>query len=102
MIDLKQTADGDIDMTTGDVQWAATDRATEQHIGDILTNSQGDVAEAPLTGVGLIDYINSSDNRLMFRDISQQLQKDGMKVQSIDFDEHGDIKIDGDYENGNN
>lgn len=102
MIDLKQTADGDIDMTTGDVQWAATDRATEQHKRDILLSAQGDYKASPLVGVGIVEYLNGNDSDTIRRDITIQLQKDGVKVRSVQFDTNGELVIDGDYENDNN
>lgn len=101
MIDLKQTADGDIDMTTGDVQWAATDRATEQHKRDILLSAQGDYKSSPLVGVGIVEHLNGNDSATIRRDITIQLQKDGMTVRSVGIDTNGELTIDAEYENNN-
>lgn len=99
MIDIKQAADGDLDLTTGDI---AMTEPTEQHKRDILLSSQGDVAESPLTGVGLMDYINAEDDGTMLRSISQQMQRDGIKIKLVGFDIDGQLIIDGEYENNKN
>lgn len=99
--DFKHTADGDLDLTTGDLFMADSDRTTEQHKQDMLIASLGDYTEAPLTGVGLVDYINAEDDGDMLRHISILMQRDGIKVEKIEFDEMGDLIIKGGYENRN-
>lgn len=101
MIDIKQTAEGDLDLSMGDIAFANEFDATEQHKADILYASQGDYKESPLTGVGIMDYINSEDNGMMFRDIAIQMQKDGIKINEVGVDQSGSIIIDGGYENNN-
>ena len=94
MKDLKQTEDGDICIANG-VQMT---EPTQQHKYDILKASQGDFKHAPLVGVGLINYINSENSQMLRRDISRQMQKDGIKVTEIDLKD-GHFIITGNYEN---
>lgn len=101
MIDIKQTAEGDLDLSMGDIAFANEFDATEQHKADILYASQGDYKESPLTGVGIMDYINSEDNDMMRRDISIQMQKDGIKINKVGVDQSRSIIIDGRYEDNN-
>lgn len=101
MIDIKQTSEGDLDLSSGDIVFANEYDATEQHKIDILYASQGDFKESPLTGVGIMEYINSEDNGTMFRDIAIQMQRDGIKVNEVGTDGNGNIIIDGAYENNN-
>ena len=97
MIDLKQTESGDIDLSSG-VQVV---ESTNQHKYDILKASQGDFKQSPLVGVGLIRYINSEDGDMMLRDISRQMQQDGMRVDEVRF-ENGDLIINGKYKEDEN
>lgn len=53
MIDFAQTPEGDLDLTSGDLQLANEWRATEQHKLDIMLSSPGDWTESPLTGAAL-------------------------------------------------
>lgn len=99
MIDLKQTSGGDLDLGTGDIVMV---EPTERHKADILLTSQGDFAESPLTGVGIIDYINAEDGGDMLRQISQQMQRDGIKITKVGFDTDGQLIVDGSYENDKN
>jgi len=95
MKDLKQTESGDICIANG-VQMT---EPTEQHKYDILKASQGDFKQSPLTGVGLVNHINSTNTQMLRRDISRQMQRDGIKVKRVDYDSQGQLIIDGKYEN---
>lgn len=94
MKDLKQTEDGDI-CIDGGVQMT---EPTEQHKYDILKASQGDFKQSPLVGVGLVNYVNSTNTQMLRRDISRQMQKDGIKVTEVDLKD-GHFIINGKYEN---
>ncbi|MEG2495643.1 MAG: hypothetical protein RSB32_08105 [Mucinivorans sp.] len=98
MIDIKQTPDGDIDLATGDI---ALIEPTEQHKADILMADQGDYKESPLTGVGLMEHINSENDGGLLRVVAQQMRRDGIKITQVGYDENGDLIIDGTYENNN-
>lgn len=97
MIDIKHTEDGDIDLSTGDIQWCDTEPATAQHKRDILLASQGDYKESPLSGVGVVDYLNDDEDNLFLRDIARQMQFDGIDVKGVYVDDTGEIIIDGGY-----
>lgn len=98
MIDILQSPDGDIDISGGDIALADAYSTTEQHKADILQAAPGDYKAAPLVGVALADYLNDNDDGLMLRTISQQMGRDGIKVQRVGFDTSGKLIIDGDYE----
>lgn len=99
MIDIKHTEDGDIDLSTGDIQWCDEERATRQHKRDILLSSQGDNKEFPLSGVGAVEYLNGDEESLFLRDVAKQMQYDGINVKEVYFDKDGEVVIDGRYEN---
>lgn len=101
MIDILLDSEGDIDLTGGDMAHADTYRATEQHKRDILLCSPGDLKEYPIVGVGLVDYLNIDDNGLLLRNISQQMQRDGIRVNRVAFEPGGELTMDGKYENSN-
>lgn len=93
MMDILQAADGDIELSSGDIIMI---EPTEQHKRDILLASQGDFGEFPLMGVGIEDYLNSEDNGSMLRQISLQMQHDGIKIRKVEFI-NGQLEIDGNY-----
>ena len=97
MEDILQTADGDVDFSTGDLVRATADRATAQHKRDILIAAPGDFKEAPTVGVGAVEYIQG-DTSLFLRDVRKQLQADGMTVERVAFDGEGALVIEGGYE----
>lgn len=101
MIDIKQTMEGDIDISTSDVAFVDTFRSTEQHKMDILTAAPGDYAESPLTGVALMNYINSEDIGTLKYEIGKQMRQDGMTVTSVRLDNDG-LTIDARYEKDKN
>lgn len=94
MIDFQQTPDGDLDLTTGDLVLC---ESTEQHKADILLASQGDITDAPLIGVDIIEYYNSENNDMMLRDIAIAMERDGIRIDSVKVDRQGDILIQGSY-----
>lgn len=98
MNDILHTADGDIDFTTGDLQTATANRATEQHKRDILLAAPGDFKEAPTVGVGAVEYLNDENPGLFLRDVRKQMQADGMTVERVEFDNDGGLVIEGGYE----
>lgn len=102
MTDILLVSDGDIALAQGDMLWADATIATDQHIADIMQASQGDYKASPLVGVGLLNYLNGEENSMLLRDISRQLQRDGVRVASIEVDENGKILIDGTYDTTNN
>lgn len=97
MQDILQTADGDLDLTRGDLRQASTDRATAQHKRDILMAAPGDFKESPTLGVGAVEYIQG-ESELFLRDVRKQMQADGMRVDRVAFEDDGSLVIDGGYD----
>lgn len=96
MIDFKQNIEnGDIDISNGIIEIV---EPTQQHKRDILISSQGDFKQSPTTGVGLVKYINSNDTSAIIRNVSRQMQRDGIKVKRVQYT-NGELIINGEYEN---
>lgn len=89
---------GDLSLVNQDIQMG---ESTRQHQADILMSSPGDWSDSPLTGVGGIDYINENDPSGLLRSVSQQMQKDGMKIIRVGYAIDGVIEIDAHYEADN-
>jgi hypothetical protein len=97
MIDIKQTDDGDLDLTSGDIEWV---EPTGQHQRDILVAAPGDYKENPPMGVDSVRYILDVDPAEYLRRIRKQLSADGQKVRALSYNEHtGKTDIDAEYEN---
>lgn len=93
MIDFKQhTETGDIDLSSG----IDMTEPTQQHKRDILLASPGDFKQTPLLGVGLIYYVNANDTSTMLRNVSRQMQRDGIKIKRVGYDGN-ELIIDGKY-----
>ena len=58
MRDFKQTADGDIDLSTGDIVMS---ESTLQHQRDTLRTRAGELKDSPTVGVGIEDYFNDEN-----------------------------------------
>lgn len=99
MIDIKQTTDGDIDLSTGDIVLI---EPTERHKADILLASRGDYKESPLTGVGIVEYINSENNGGLLRVVAGQMSRDGINITEVGYDANGELIINGAYNEDNN
>lgn len=63
------------EMTIGDI--------TQQVIGNALMACPGEYKEEPLTGVGLINYINGSEVPFLAGRIKTQLEALGIKAKKI-------------------
>ena len=81
MLDFKQIdSDGDIDLTSGDIQLVDP---TRQHQRDIIMTSKGELKCNPLTGVGVESYFNDESPEDLMREIRKECIKDGMTFESI-------------------
>ncbi|MFN4249262.1 MAG: hypothetical protein ACK4EY_16160 [Flavipsychrobacter sp.] len=82
--DIKQTSTGDVDLTTGDIQWT---ESTAQHQRDLLLGRKYDYRQAPGVGVDaesfLLDDFTSPDD--INREIRVQYMRDGMEVKKINY-----------------
>lgn len=99
MNDVLLTANGDLDLSTGDFQIAVDGRTTQQHKRDILLAASGDFKEFPAVGVGAVEYLGDENPGLFLREVRKQMQADGMTVERIEFDASGGLIIEGGYEN---
>lgn len=98
MIDILQTNEGDVNLSTGDI---VRTEATEQHKRDLLIAGPGDFKENPLSGVSCFDYLNDDDPADLLRNIRIQFEKDGMRVKALTQSAAGELLIDAEYENDN-
>ena len=97
MIDAKQTDEGDIDFTSGDLEMV---EPTGQHQRDILIAAPGDYKESPAVGVDSVRYVQDVDPAAYLRAIRKQLAGDGQRVSALSYDENtGKVDIDAEYEN---
>lgn len=76
--------DNDLKFSTlGDFEIGESDN---QHQQDIIFENIGAYKEHPLVGVGIINYLNSTNTQLQLaREIKLQLEVDGYVVESVDF-----------------
>ncbi|KAA6327239.1 hypothetical protein EZS27_023764 [termite gut metagenome] len=93
MIDIKQTPDGDIDLSTNDLFYS---ESTEQHQRDILLCGKGHFKETPLVGVSAIDYLNDESPDNFLRAVRKKFARDGMKVKSLSL-KAGELSINAVY-----
>jgi hypothetical protein len=97
MIDAKQTDDGDLDFTSGDLEMM---EPTGQHQRDILIAAPGDYKESPTVGVDSVRYLLDVDPATYLRTIRKQLSADGQKVKALSYNDYtGKVDIDAEYEN---
>lgn len=98
MLDYKQTSDGDIDFSNGDL---AITESTGQHQRDLMMADKGHVRNAPQAGVGTIDYVHDSSNDTddYLRKVSMEFSADGMSVKKLETNASGNLIIDAEYEN---
>lgn len=95
--DIKQTEDGDTDLSTGDIEYAGS---REQHEKDMLLAGKGHYKESPDAGVGAINFINDNNPENFLRTVRKELTRDGMKVRQVRINQ-GKLTIDAEYENSN-
>lgn len=93
MIDVKHRDNGDIDLSSGDLQMT---ESTAQHQTDILTAVKGSYKEFPTVGVGMVDYIAENNKEGLLRAVRKQFSADGMRVKSISMTDT--INVDAEYE----
>jgi hypothetical protein len=96
--DLLYRDDGDIAVADGDLVIGFSD---EQHVQDILVANKGDYKENPVTGVGIINYLDApfslKERDNLRRGIMLQLEADGVKEVNINIASTGEINVKGIY-----
>ncbi len=66
--------------------------ADDANVEQLITLSKGHIRHSPLTGLGIIKYINSeNDVNDISYDISIELQKNGYVLKLLYFDDSGEI-----------
>lgn len=72
-------------ISNGDI---VVDDGTQQHIALLLLSNQGDFKQHPLTGIGIMKYLNSPLNATikakLYRDINIQFEDNGLKDINIE------------------
>lgn len=96
MLDFKLTADGDIDLSTGDLQLV---EPTAQHQRDMLIAAQGWYKENPEIGADSVNFLMDGSPDDYLRTVRQQSERDGFRVDDIYMDGNGEMVIEGEYEN---
>lgn len=95
MTDFKIDENGDLDIQGGDF---VVVESTLQHQSDIIWAEKAWFKNSPSLGAGLQSFLNESGSAPgLMRTIRQELERDGMKVNSISLD-NDNINIDGEYE----
>lgn len=82
-IDYKQVND-DLVIASADFKKVESD---EQHIEDILMTRKGSWKRSPITGIGLFDYVNAPNTKLVNDDLHQKI-----KLQ-LEYDGFDDVKV---------
>lgn len=96
MKDIKQTDNGDLDLSDGDLQYIDSAR---QHQKDLLLSRQGWWKEHPATGVDVYAHLNDTDPEALLRATRKEFAADGMKVRKVQLHANGEIETDATYEN---
>jgi hypothetical protein len=71
--------------------------STIQHQQLLLMSQKGEWKEKPMVGVGIENYLNDDTTNDMMNEISDQFEKDGMKIKSIN-SANSELLIDASYE----
>ena len=97
MIDILQTSTGDVELSDDLIRT----EATEQHKRDLLLASQGDFKEAPTVCVDCVSFLHDTDPADFLRTVRKQCERDGMRVDAIDYDTDGTLTISAEYDDSN-
>lgn len=97
MEDIRQTTDGDIDLSAGDIVMT---ESTRQHQRDLLLAVKGGNKEFPNVGVCAVDHLHGGDSLALLRACRKECARDGMKVNEVAY-RNGELIIDAAYENDN-
>jgi hypothetical protein len=77
MIDIKLTADEDLDFVAGDFKGV---ESTKQHQQQLVLNGPGDFKENPTICVGAEDYLDDENPQELLRKVSLEFARDGMNT----------------------
>lgn len=83
--DILLDENNEILITNGDL---VISDASQQHVELLLLSNKGDFKQFPLTGIGLMRYLNAPlNNELktqLYRDIKLQLDDNGLNISGIE------------------
>ncbi len=82
MNDFLLDIDNDLQIANGDL---VTGESTLQHQNLLLISSKGAWKENPTVGVGAAGFLKDEDVNGLLAEIKQEFEKDGMKVNSIEY-----------------
>ena len=97
MIDILQTSTGDVELSDDLIRT----EATEQHKRDLLLASQGDFKEAPTVGGDGVSFLHDTDPADFLRTVRKQCERDGMRVDAVDYATDGTLTISAEYDDSN-
>ena len=84
MIGLQLNSDYDLLIENGTLTLGET---TPQNQAVILDAHKGEIKEYPLLGVGLSDIVNDHDFNAWKREITEQLELDGQRIEKLELSE---------------
>ena len=93
MIDILQTSTGDVELSDDLIRT----EATEQHKRDLLLASQGDFT----VGVDCVSFLHDTDPADFLRTVRKQCERDGMRVDAVDYATDGTLTISAEYDDSN-
>ncbi len=85
---------GDLAIINGDFAFG---ESTIQHQTLLLSSQKGEWKEFPKTGIGIENYLNDDTTNDMMNEISDQFEKDGMKVSQVNI-VNDKLQIEASYE----
>lgn len=95
MQDFRQNTDGDIDLSKGDIVYV---ESTVAHQRDLIITAPGELKFAPLSGVGIHDFINDESPADMLRMVRKKYIQDGQTVNSVKKNSDGQLEVDSYYD----
>lgn len=93
MIAISLNSDYDLEVSGGTLALMET---TAQNQALILSMHQGELKEYPLVGVGLSDIVNDHDLDEWKRKITEQLEEDGQRIDTLEITSDG-LTIEAEY-----
>jgi hypothetical protein len=94
MNDFRIDADGDLDISGGDL---ISTESTRQHQSSIIWAGKGFYKHAPALGVGLQNYLNEHGSYTsLANSIRKELERDGQEVTSVQIS-NGNVTINAEY-----
>jgi hypothetical protein len=95
MTDILTDSIGDLLIENGDLVTGYSDLQHQEHL---LLAQKGDFKEQPTVGVGIENFLNSSDVDEFLSEVKSEFIKDAMAVTKLDFDEAtGNLNYDANY-----